>query len=339
MGTPPESILDFSVNCNPFGPPPGIYEAMGSTSIEIYPDSESTALTQALSTKLDISIDNILAGSGSTELIRLITTAYFGPGDTVLISQPTYGEYEIASRIAGANILIQSALDRPGFHIDINETVDLIKKHQPKGIFLCNPNNPTGQYLSQENIEQIVSIAGERLVILDEAYIAFTENTWQSLDLLNFENVIILRSMTKDYALAGLRLGYALANQPVISVLKKVRPPWNITSISQKAGLFALKADAYIEECGKKIQEAKAYLIKEFINAGLTPLPSRTNFFLVNVGNAAELRQALLKKGLLVRDCVSFGLPDYIRIAPRTIPECQKLVSAIIDLKVKGHAG
>ncbi len=338
-GISPESILDFSVNCNPFGPPPGIYEAMNSTSIEVYPDSESTAFTRALSAKLGIPPENILAGSGSTELIRLISIAYFGPGDTVLIPQPTYGEYETACQITGAKILKQSALNRPGFHIDINETVDLIEEHQPKGIFLCNPNNPTGQYLTQEDMEQIISVAGERLIILDEAYIAFTENAWRSFDLLNMENVIILRSMTKDYALAGLRLGYAVANQPVISALKCIRPPWNITSMSQNAGLFALKADAYIEECGKKVMEAKEYLIKELIKVGLTPLPSRTNFFLVEVGNAPEFRKALLKKGILVRDCSSFGLPDHIRIAPRTIPECRKLVSAIMDLRVKKHAG
>jgi len=339
MGFSTESILDFSVNCNPFGPPSGIYEAMGSASIDIYPDSESSVLTQALSAKLGIPSDNILAGSGSTELIRLITTAYFGLGDTVLIPQPTYGEYEIASQIVGAKVLKQSALVRPDLYIDVNETVELIEYNHPKGVFLCNPNNPTGQYFSQENVEKIISATGEGLVILDEAYIAFTENTWNSLNLLNFENLIILRSMTKDYALAGLRLGYAVANIPVISVLKRIRPPWNITSISQNAGLFALKADSYIEECGRKIQEAKGYLTRELINAGLSPLPSQTNFFLVKVGKSTEFRQALLRKGILVRDCTSFGLPDYIRIAPRTIPDCQKLVSAIIDLKVKGHAG
>jgi histidinol-phosphate aminotransferase len=338
MGISPQSILDFSVNCNPFGPPPGIYEAMGSASIEIYPDSESMALTQTLSVKLGVSADNILAGSGSTELIRLISTAYFEYGDSVLIPQPTYGEYEIASQIVGAEVSKPASINGPDFQIDINKTKDFIKKYKPKGIFLCNPNNPTGQYISKENIERLISSVGESLLILDEAYIAFTENAWTSLDLLNFENVIVLRSMTKDYALAGLRLGYAIANRPIISTLKRIRPPWNITSISQNAGLFALKADAYLEDCGRKIQEAKEFLIKELVKAGLAPLPSQTNFFLVKVGNAAELRQALLKKGILVRDCTSFDLPEYIRIAPRTIPECQRLISALIDLRVKKYA-
>jgi len=224
-------------------------------------------------------------------------------------------------------------LEKTNFQLNIAETANLIQKHGPKGIFLCNPNNPTGQYLSKKEVEQIISMAEDSLVILDEAYIAFTENAWKSLNLIDSGNLIVLRSMTKDYALAGLRLGYAVAAEPVISVLKRVRPPWNVNSVAQKAGVLALKADAYIGKCGKNIAEAREFLMKELTNLGLPPLPSQTNFFLVKVGNAAEFRQALLKRRILVRDCASFGLPDYIRLAPRSLSECQRLVTAIKLIK------
>jgi len=339
LGIPREDILDFSVSTNPFGPPPGIEEALSSASIEHYPDSESTELTQALASKLNVSPSNLIIGSGSTELIRLAATAYFAAGDSVLIPEPTYGEYELACRLVGAGVLRQPAPEETGFRLDAAETARLIEKHRPRGIFLGNPNNPTGQFLTKDEVTEILSRAEENLVILDEAYIAFTRNAWNSLDMISNGNLMVLRSMTKDYALAGLRLGYAVAAGPVVSALKRVRPPWNVGSVAQKAGVFALKADAYLKSCTQKIEEAKGFLTKELKNLGLRPLPSETNFFMVRVGNAAQFRQILLKKGILVRDCTSFGLPQYIRLAPRTIAECQRLIEAIKESGAYHHDG
>jgi len=334
----PEAVLDFSVSCNPFGPPPGIREALADTSIECYPDSEAGELKQALAAKLNIAPDKLIIGSGSTELIRLIATAYFEPSDLVLIPQPTYGEYEVACHLADTQILKQPALKEPDFQLNTDEMTNLLQQHRPKAVFLCNPNNPTGQYMSREQIENVMSSCKDTLVVLDEAYIAFTENAWSSQDMVDRSNLVILRSMTKDYALAGLRLGYAIAAEPIISVLKRVRPPWNVNAPAQKAGVLALNADSYLKECGSKIREARDFLIKELERLGLPPLPSQTNFFLVKVGNATALRQALLNKGILVRGCTSFGLPQYIRLAPRTLPECQKLIEAIKEVGVPSHA-
>ncbi|MDP2931713.1 MAG: histidinol-phosphate transaminase [Chloroflexota bacterium] len=336
LGISPASVLDFSVSSNPFGPPPGITEALCRASIADYPDTEATELRRALSRKLNTVTDNLIIGSGSTELIRLVALAYFGPGDSVLVPEPTYGDYETACRLVGAQVLKQPVREESGFRLDIVETLALVGKHQPRGIFLCNPNNPTGQYLSREEVEQILSAAGDSLLVLDEAYIAFTQNTWPSLDLIERGNLVIVRSMTKDYALAGLRLGYAISAEPIISVLKRVRPPWNVSSMAQQAGILALQADAYLESCQSKIQEAKEFLVSELTALGLPPIASRTNFFLVKVGGAAQMRQSLLKRGMLVRDCASFGLPGYIRLAPRTLPECQRLIKAIKEVH---HAG
>jgi histidinol-phosphate aminotransferase len=339
LGIPPAAVLDFSVSINPFGPPPGIKEALASTPIECYPDSEAGELKQFLAIKLCISPKNLVIGSGSTELIRLIATAYLEPDALVVIPQPTYGEYEIACQLAEAKIMKQPVLKEPDFHLNTDDFIKLLKKHRPKAIFLCNPNNPTGQYVPKEEVIKIMSNSPESLIVLDEAYIAFTEDSWSSLNLIDGGNLVILRSMTKDYSLSGLRLGYAIAAEPIISILKRVRPPWNINSMAQKAGIMAINADKYVEECNIKIREAKIFLAKELECLGLSTLPSQTNFFLVRVGNAAAFRQALLKRGMLVRDCTSFGLPQYIRLAPRTLPECQKLIQAIKNTGVLSHAG
>ena len=338
LGISPEAVIDFSVSCNPFGPPPSIRETLANASIERYPDSEANELKQALAQKLSVDPNNLITGAGSTELIRLLAIAYFGPNDLVLIPQPTYGEYEIACHIVTAQLMKKPALKEPDFQLDIPETIELIQTHQPKGIFICNPNNPTGQYISKQEVNEIMSSVPEGLLILDEAYIALTENSWASLDLINQGNLVILRSMTKDYALAGLRLGYAIAAEPIITVLKHVCPPWNVNSIAQKAGVFALNADIYLKECGDKLREAKEFLIREMEQLGLSPIPSHTNFFLVKVGNATAFRQSLLKKGILVRDCTSFGLPQYIRLAPRTLTECQRLIKVIKEAGVLSHA-
>ncbi len=334
LGISPQDVLDFSVSTNPFGPPPGLMLAMKEASIDLYPDSTSSELRSHLANKLQVSPDNLIVGSGSTELIRLVSTAYFGSGDAVLIPEPTYGEYEIACNLMDAAVMKQHLTEETRFKLNIPEAAELIRQRRPEGIFLCNPNNPTGQYLTCEDINCILSAARDSLVVLDEAYIAFTDASWSSLGLIDGKNLVILRSMTKDYALAGLRLGYAVANQAIISVLERVKPPWNVSSVAQRAGIYALKNEGYLETCHTRIKEARDSLIRGLRELGLQPLPSQANFFLVKVGDAAGLRRALLKKAILVRDCTSFGLPEYIRLAPRSIEDCKKLISALKQIKV-----
>ncbi|MBI2979774.1 MAG: histidinol-phosphate aminotransferase family protein [Chloroflexi bacterium] len=336
MGLDPTEVVDFSVCSNPFPLPSGVKKVLNTVAIDRYPDSESTDLRQCLSAKLGVAADNILVGSGATELIRLIALAYFGAGDSVLILEPTFGEYRVACQIVGAVVLSQRGREEDSFAPEIEETVSLIKRHHPRGIFICNPNSPTGQYLTRRDVEMVLDAGKDGLVILDEAYIAFVEGTWPSVDLLSRGNVVIVRSMTKDYALAGLRLGYALAHEGIISALRRVCPPWNVNVVAQQAGIIALEDVEYLERCQREIKKAGQFLKSELCRIGLKLIPSSTNFFLVKVAKAKDLRTALLRRGILVRDCTSFGLPEYIRIAARTIPECQRLVDAIRALKREG---
>ena len=337
MGITPEAVLDFSVCTNPFMPPPGIRDMLGNIAIEKYPDSEATELRQRLSEKLGVSLDNILVGSGTTELIRLIALAYFRQGDHILILEPTYGEYEVTCQIVGAKPIKQWIKAEDNFAPRIEETVDLIREYCPRAVFICNPNNPTGKYLTRQEVEMVLDAIKDGLLILDEAYLTFVEKNWSSIELTPRGNVVILRSMTKDYGLAGLRLGYTVASREITDSLRRVCPPWNVNVIAQKVGAIVLEDVDYLEQTRRKIREAKQFLIVGFSRLGFQLLPSDTNYFLVRVGNAQAFRAALLRHGIQVRDCTSFGLPEYVRIAPRTMPECQRLIDTIDELKKKGE--
>ncbi len=337
LGLTPEAVLDFSVSSNPFMPPPEVSKVFDTAVLNRYPDTEATEFRQCLSKKLAVPPDNILVGSGAVELIRLIALTYFRQGDHVLILEPTFGEYRVACQIVGAETAGVWAREDEGFAHRIEETAELIKQEHPRGVFVCNPNNPTGQYLTRQQIEVILGPADDSLLILDEAYVSFVEDGWSSLDLIYRGNVIVMRSLTKDYALAGLRLGYAIASREIIEALRRVRPPWNVNVVAQKAGVAALGDPDYLEQCKPEIKQARQFLISELGRLGYTVMPSSTNFFLVKVANASTFRSALLRHGLLVRDCTSFGLPEYVRIAARTMPECQKLITAIQSLRQKGE--
>ena len=337
LGISPQDVTDFSVSINPFGPPPGIAEAIARAPLDRYPDSESTDLREELAKRLAISPERLFIGSGSTEIIRLLAIACFAPQERVIIPEPTYGDYEVACHLAGVRTIKASMLGEAGFRTNVPRLVGLVREYVPEGLFLCNPNNPTGQYLPEQDVRTIAYEAGRGLVVLDEAYIGLTAGAWDSTGLIDMGNLVSVRSMTKDYALAGLRLGYAIAPEAVISALRSVRPPWNVSSVAQAAGLFALGADAYLEECGRRLREARGFLMEGLAGLGLAPLPSRANFFLVRVGDATGFRSALLTRGIIVRDCTSFGLPDYIRLAPRTIPDCARLLDAIREaLRTRG---
>lgn len=337
MGLSPNEVLDFSVGVNPFGPPSGVKKIFNTIAIDGYPDSEATELRQCLAEKLGVVAGKILVGSGAMELIRLIALTYFGHGKRVLIMEPTFGEYEVACKLVGTEVVKQRAREKDNLKLRVEETISLIRQYHPRGVFICNPNNPTGQYLTRQEVEIILAACIDCLLILDEAYIAFVDQSWSSVDLISRGNVIIVRSMTKDYSLAGLRLGYALANEQIIEALRRVCPPWNVNVVAQQAGVIALRDGDYSERCQRKIGQAKQFFIDELQRLSLTVLPSKTNFFLVKVGDGQALRTALLRHGILVRDCASFGLPEYVRLAARTIPDCRKFITTIQKLKQTGE--
>ena len=325
-------VLDFSVNTNPLGPSPLVAPALATAEVARYPDTEATALRQSLAGRLGVATENIIVGNGSVEIIWLVAWAYLRPGDTVLIIGPTFGEYERASRIAGARVIAYGARAERGFQPDVAEVIGLIQKERPRLIFLCNPNNPTGVYLGREAVEHLAHASPDSLLIIDEAYVNFVEERWPSIPLIERGNVLVLRSMTKDYALTGLRLGYGLACSEIISALATVRPPWSVNALAQAAGLASLQDQAHLACSRQEVGRAKRYLMEEIAALGFRVFPAAANFFLVEVGNAPAFRSALLARGCSLRDGTSFGLPEFVRIGVQTLPECKRLIAAMKEI-------
>lgn len=332
LGLAPEEVIDFSVSSNPFGPPPGLGHALAHVDVSRYPDPEATELREALARHLGLSSTCILVGNGSVELIWLLALAYLDPGDRVLIVGPTFGEYERACHIVGAEISFQVTQPERGFELDVDAVCADIARERPKLVFLCNPNNPTGLYLRRNELERLLAACRTSLLVIDEAYLAFVPDVEPTVDLVRAGNILLLRSMTKDYALAGLRLGYGLAHHRIIDSLRRVRPPWSTSALAQAAGLAALREDAHMERSRRGVWEAKAFLSRELSAQGLTVYSSSANFFLVQVADAPTFRRALLRRGCCVRDCTSFGLPSFMRIGVRTLAECQRLVEAVEEV-------
>jgi len=345
LGLKPEEVLDFSASVSPLGPPQGLWEALGQVDLTAYPDPDCLELREALvqhlsvpqSEHLQINEENVLVGNGSTELIHLLARAYFSPpraGTTnaAFLLTPTYGEYAGACQLAGAALSGQEARRDQGFRWDLSEACRRIaKQEKPSLVFLCNPNNPTGVYLQQPEVEVLAEASSQSggLLVVDEAYLNFVPERWDSLALLECDNVVLLRSMTKDYALTGLRLGYSLGSVEVTARLASLQPDWSVNGLAQVAGLVALADADYLPRAREEVNQCKEYLTGRLSELGFTVPPSSVNFLLVEVGDGAGWRDRLMRRGLFVRDCTSFGLDAYIRIGVRPFADCQRLVSAI----------
>lgn len=328
MGVSPDEILDFSANTNPFGASSAVKAAILQTPFEQYPDRDSLALRRALASRLNISTEQILPGNGSAELLWFAAFAYLQPGDQVLLIAPTFGEYARVSRMMGAAVRYYHADAEHNFTVDPQAVAQLLQDNQYRMVFLCNPNNPSGQSLPRDAISSWAGIAPRTLFIVDEAYLAFAPNVESALQLER-ENMLIIRSMTKDYALAGLRLGYALGAPKIIRALKSVRPPWHVNAMAQAAGLAALRDDAHLQKTLAQLRKLKTSFTQKIKTLGYALVPSETHFFLIHVGNAKNFRRRLLEEGIQVRDCASFGLPEHIRIATRLPEENERLLNAL----------
>jgi histidinol-phosphate aminotransferase len=325
-------VLDFSANVNPFGPSPRVWEALCAVALGRHPDPRAAPLRRFLAMLEAVDPARLLVGNGSIELIYNLAVAYLRPGDRVLVVEPTFGEYAAAARIMGAQVLRWRSRPEHGFALNLDALVRLALRTRPRLLFLCNPNNPTGSYQPREVIEYLLAALPETLIVLDEAFVLFIPDAWVSRDLVA-DNLLVLRSLTKDYALTGLRVGYARGARAVIAALEKVQPPWSVNAMAQAATIAALKDEAHLQRSLAALAEAKHALVHDMEAIGLAPLSSRVSFFLLHVGAAAIWRQRLLERGMLVRDCTSFGLPGYIRVAVRRPAENARLVAALAALK------
>ena len=214
------------------------------------------------------------------------------------------------------------------FAIDVRAVCGLVERERPRLIFVCNPNNPTGTYLDRARLETLLAMT-TGLLVVDEAYVPFVDGPWDVRPLLDDPRLVVVRSSTKDHAIAGLRLGYALGDSAVVRAVQWAQPPWSVNAAAQAAGLAALEAEAHVERGRALAGEAKAYLADGLRALGLAPLPSAANFFLVAVPDAPGVADLLRAEVVCVRDCTSFGLPDYRALAARPLDECAALLAAI----------
>jgi histidinol-phosphate aminotransferase len=339
----PDDILDFSVNSNPYGSSPRVRDAISKVAIERYPDRECWQLRQTI---LDheiigsqLPLSSLICGNGTSELIWTIARACLKPGDKTMIVGPTFGEYEVAARAAGAIVLEIQAQAEQNFQFDCAAFCSTLRQERPSLVWLCNPNNPTGGWLERQTLVDLVE--GCRLVgallVVDESYRHFV---WpvDAFSAVNFVTsdavspVLVLRSLTKDFALAGIRLGYAVGSVSVVRQLQLQLPAWNVSAIAQAAGEAALSDREHLEQSLTQLVHEREAFFAALQQVGLHVIPSRTHFCLIEVGDACHIRQQLLQRRLLVRDCTSFGLPRYIRVATHPEPAWRQLVRALREV-------
>jgi histidinol-phosphate aminotransferase len=314
-------LIDLSTNVHSYGPPASIAATLANVSLDRYPDANAATMREAMARQLGVQPEQVVAGNGSVELIYLLCHAYLDPGDRALVIGPTFGEYSSAIRFCGAEAVEYRAPEQHGFQPDLMAILNLIRKRRPKLVFCCNPNNPTGQVLGEGAVRLLMEAAGRvgGLLVLDEAYLPLVDSgvlTWRSVDLLESGPVVLLRSVTKDYAVPGLRLGYALAPIGVGQALNAIRLPWGVNVFAEAVGQTLLTETAYLDSCRARLAQDKAYLLESLDRIKAAYVASTTNFCLIRVGGTAEAcRAALLQCGVIVRDCTNFGLPDYIRVS------------------------
>jgi len=331
LGRQREDFLDFSANLNPFGPPASALAAARGSDLGRYPDPACQRLRSALAEKLRVTERELLVGNGSSELLHLLARAFVKPGDPALVFTPAFGEYSLALDAAGARRTEVLGEAEAGFSWDLATAIRLIEAHRPGIAYLGNPNNPTGVYLSRSEVGRLAAALSPGILVLDEAYRSFVEAPWWSLRLA--PNVAIVRSLTKEYALPGLRLGYLVAARHIVERAGGQQPSWSVSAPAQDAAIACLGEDGWLEESLALVRAAKDDLVGLLRGAGFKVQAGAANFILVRVGDAARTRRQLLERGIAVRDCTSFGLPQYIRVGVRTPPECQLLVGAMAEAR------
>ncbi|MHB1042639.1 MAG: threonine-phosphate decarboxylase CobD [Eubacteriales bacterium] len=323
-GHTPDEILDFSVNINPLGTPESVMDCLHRNlgAIRRYPDPESQDLRLSLARYLGVEVENVMTGNGSAEILYLLLQT-LGPR-RVLVAEPTFSEYRRAAQINGADIKIMRLKPQDNFFIDPEVFIKNLAGVDMA--FLCNPNNPTGNLIPADTLRELAEACCRKgvFLVVDESFLDFLPE-WPELSLCRRaaeeDKLLVLRSLTKIFAVPGLRLGAAVAGHTTASLLQGARDPWNVNILAQMAGEAALKENAYLELTRTLVRQEKAYLAGRLAAFGLKPFPAAVNFILVDISaagwTAPDLVRAAGRRGILIRDCSSFyGLgPDYIRLA------------------------
>ena len=332
-------IIKLGSNENPWGPSPKAMKAIEDEikSINRYPESQLHELVDQIAEYSDVNPSQVIVGGdGADEIIDVLAKTFIDDGDEFIVPIPSYMYYEYLLKQYGAKP-VYAKWDLDENKLDTQSIFDSISK-KTKMIFLCTPNNPTGTLIEKDVLRDIAGKNPDVLIVIDEAYFEYSEVT--NKDLINeFDNIFIIRTMSKVLGLAGMRIGYGLACDEIIEYMHRIKPVFSLTRLSFVAALNTFKDTQYITESIKKGIESRQYLYDEVSKIdGLNIFPSKSNFMLINVKDtgytASELAVELMKKGIIVRDCTSFkGLDEYwIRISICTLEEDEKFIKILKEV-------
>ncbi len=326
-----KEIIKLASNENPLGPSPKALEAARKVlgGLNRYPDSQSFYLKQRLGKHYRIAPSMVVLGNGSDELIDIIIKTFVEDNEHIVTSRATFLEYEIIANVNGRRAVTVPLKD---FKYDL----DAIRKKvtaRTKLVFIANPNNPTGTYVNKAQLEAfITSLPKTALVVLDEAYDSFIDvkDFPDSLALAKKGNCIVLKTFSKAFGLAGLRIGYAIADAKLTPYLEKVRQPFNVNLIAQAAAQAGLDDKHFLRRSRAAVLEGKRYLYRQLDSLGIRYVPSVANFILVDVrANSVEIFKKMLTLGVIVRDMQQYGLINFIRVTIGTAPENRKFIAAL----------
>ena len=336
LGLPADGIIKIASNENPFGPSPRAVTAMQKAlaGVNLYPDGNAFYLKQKLAAKLGVEPSNLALGNGSNEIIEFVGHALLAPGTDVVVSQFCFAVYPIVTKLFGANLVTVPAKD---YAHDLPAMLKAITP-QTRIVFVANPNNPTGTLAPREELIQFVNqVPDDVLLVMDEAYIEFLDDPPDLIPLVRLgarKNLILMRTFSKIYGLAGLRIGYGIANTELISALEKIRQPFNINLLAQTAALAALDDGGHVRKTRQNNFAGLEFFERAFHDLKLEFVPSHANFILVRVGEGQRVFEAMQKQGVIVRPMGGYQLPGWIRISigtPQENERCLGTLRSVVD--------
>jgi histidinol-phosphate aminotransferase len=315
-------VVKLASNENMLPVPENVRRAIGDeiSQLQYYPDSDNYFLRRRIAEYNGVGLENVIVGAGSVEIIQMLIRTFLKPGEKVLTSEKTFSLYRSATiEFAGTAAFVEAPMDR-GLCFDLEAIAGRIDD-AAKIIFITNPNNPTGTILPGAAVRAFIErVPPERILVLDNAYQEYVDDPGDYVngldEIKNRKNVIVLRTFSKVYGLAGLRVGYALAHRETIAILNRVKPPFNVTRIGQRAAIASLESDEFKERSVGLNRRNKAKLLSRLQAMGLRVIPSQTNFLLFFPEVDVEgLNLSLLKRGVIIRPMAGFGIPDAMRVS------------------------
>jgi histidinol-phosphate aminotransferase len=301
------------------------YKRLEQLYLNRYPDTDSRDLCKAISKYMGVQPENILCGNGSDEVIQIIINTYIEKDDAVVIPNPTFSMYKIFSSIVGGKVI--EVPSKEDFNVDVEEIIKQAIKNKAKIIFLCSPNNPTGNLVSRQSILKIINETSS-IVVLDEAYGEFCDES--NIDQIKNNRVIVLHTFSKAFGIAGSRLGYAIAHRDTIDILKRVKPPYNLNVFSQLIGLIILENQNIVKKAIYKIVKERNRVIEELRNIkDIEVFPSKTNFILIRSKKSQDVVEQSKKQSIAIRPFNEQSLKNCIRISIGSENENNEIIKVI----------